>query len=114
MTQAQIAAARALCDAATPGPWGVVTGWDVETDWYTYDAVGPHCHEDDAEFIAQARTLLRGHRRRTWRALVTLRACCGVTWRGDLPCFVCDGPGRPYCELTLAEMRDLAAPPGAS
>jgi hypothetical protein len=77
MTDIDIAAARALCDAATPGPW--VGGWEGQSfvvratdgsevtrqtfavgfgeDWAS-DAFRDDCDNADAAFIAAARDLV--------------------------------------------------------
>lgn len=60
-----VAAIRARCDRATPGPWVVHQGFDVDMDWFDYRAATPLPRtmfasepltiEDDAEFMAAAR-----------------------------------------------------------
>lgn len=60
----KLADMRALCDAATPGPWrsrdfgvhAVRANMVVAGRGYCDDGV--YCHENDARFIAAARTLM--------------------------------------------------------
>lgn len=74
-----VAEARALCDAATPGPWMVPNGginlrgkqisWNVTTDAPNGERIGAAgcSNPEDAAFIASARTALP-------RALTALEA----------------------------------------
>lgn len=55
-----IPASRALCNAATPGPWSTSSEWSVraEGDELVASCTAYHRHAADAEFIAHARTAL--------------------------------------------------------
>ena len=58
MTDDELAAAKALCDAATPGPWEDVAGMLRSPDASVVLRFDGYESEEDAAFIAASRTLV--------------------------------------------------------